>query len=934
MTGTKTGLAALLRNYINPLVILSIFRLSNDTNKEPACFLKESYTSNPYVMEGDVVIGGVLKVSDSRLTPFCTFLNPPSEHVCYLSVLQYFRHLLAFMFAVEEINGQEEILPNITLGYILHDSCELERAALHQALCIISGRETMAPNYDCFQKGRLVGIVGHRYSSLSASIASVTGIYRYPQISYGSRDSVFNDDVNLPSFHRTFPGQRAQHDALIQLLKHFGWTWVGILSSVGDSSQRSSLELKERLTQNGICVEFLVTVENVFTRSNFKSKGDITHSTSHVLIFNHELDRTTLLSDITKKNDLRKVFIFLFNFPAKLNVNDMSELNGSLLFQLQRTEIPGLKSFLLDANPQKYPDLYVLRKIWVETFDCLPEGLERNHLREYMAGVCNESDNFHTLKSEAYDVDNFHLTFQVYGAVYALAYALHDLTTHRAQEHSVDSPSRWKPWKLNYYLKRIHLFTPGGEEIYFTKDGHFLTKFDILNYVSFENGSSQTNTVGYYRETTDGFQLEINDSAICWNPHFTQTPQSTCSKRCLLGYHRIPIKGHQKCCYTCVPCPEGQISNTTDMEKCITCLEDEWSNQDRKACVQRATEFLSHGDTLSLFLIVFSLLFCLLTAAILGIFIKYKDTAIVKANNQTLSFILLLSLLLSFLCPLLFIGHPSEMSCLLRQVAFGNIFTVAVSSVLAKTVTVVLAFRATKPDRTQRRWLGKNLAIYVLLLSSFGEFLICVFWLIISPPFPEYNTWVEVGKIILQCNEGSAIAFYVAIGYIGFLAVLSFIVAFLARNLPDTFNEAQYITFSMLVFCSVWISFIPAYLSTKGKYMVAVEVFAIVTSSAGLLSCIFIPKCYIILLRPEMNVRYMKRCPSVLRINGGMSDETSVSPEEALLARKLADTFNEAQYITFSMLVFCSVWISFIPAYLSTKWKYMVTMEVFSIEGT
>ncbi|XP_069830233.1 vomeronasal type-2 receptor 26-like isoform X2 [Dendropsophus ebraccatus] len=590
------------------------------------------------------------------------------------------------MFAVEEINGQQEILPNITLGYILHDSCETERAALHQALCIISGRETMAPNYDCFQKGRLVGIVGHRYSSVSASIASVTGIYRYPQISYGSRDSVFNDDVNLLSFHRTFPGQRAQHDALIQLLKHFGWTWVGIFSSVGDSSQRSSLELKERLTQSGICVEFLITVNNAFIQ-------------------------------------------------------------------------------------------------------------------------------------------------------------------------------------LNYYLKRIHLFTPGGEEIYFTKDGHFRTKFDILNYILFDNGSSQRNTVGYYRETTDGFQLEVNDSAIWWNPHFSQTPQSTCSKRCLLGYHRIPIKGHQKCCYTCVPCPKGQIANTTDMEKCITCPEDEWSSEDRKACVPRATEFLSHGDTLSLFLIVFSLLFCLLTAAILGIFIKYKDTAIVKANNQTLSFILLLSLLLSFLCPLLFIGRPSEMSCLLRQVAFGNIFTVAVSSVLAKTVTVVFAFRATKPDRTQRRWLGRNLAIYVLLLSSFGEFLICVFWLIISPPFPEYNTWVEVGKIILQCNEGSAIAFYVAIGYIGFLAVLSFIVAFLARKLPDTFNEAQYITFSMLVFCSVWISFIPAYLSTKGKYMVVVEVFAIVTSSAGLLSCIFIPKCYIILLRPEMNVRCKLNSENKIKLN-------------------------------------------------------------------
>ncbi|KAM4043939.1 vomeronasal type-2 receptor 26-like [Anomaloglossus baeobatrachus] len=291
------------------------------------------------------------------------------------------------------------------------------------------------------------------------------------------------------------------------------------------------------------------------------------------------------------------------------------------------------------------------------------------------------------------------------------------------------------------------------------------------------------------------------------------------------------------------------------MDRCLKCPEDQWSNEIRIACIPRTLEFLSYNDPLGLCLVVIALLFCLLTTLILWMLIKYKHTAIVRANNRNLSFILLLSLILSFLCPLLFVGKPTKMSCLLRQVAFGNIFTIAVSSVLAKTVTVIVAFRVTKPDTSLRRFIGRYLATSLLLLSCFGEFLICVFWLSLAPPFPVYNTEMEAGKIILQCNEGSAVAFYMAFGYIAFLAVLSFLVAFMARKLPDTFNEAQYITFSMLVFCSVWISFIPAYISTKGKYMVAVEVFAITASSAGLLGCIFIPKCYIILLRPELNTK-------------------------------------------------------------------------------
>ncbi|KAM9315559.1 vomeronasal type-2 receptor 26-like [Gastrophryne carolinensis] len=291
------------------------------------------------------------------------------------------------------------------------------------------------------------------------------------------------------------------------------------------------------------------------------------------------------------------------------------------------------------------------------------------------------------------------------------------------------------------------------------------------------------------------------------------------------------------------------------MKKCLKCPEDQWSNARRDTCIPRPVEFLSVADTLGLCLDMASFLFSFLTVIVFGVFIKHKDTAIIKANNQNLSFILLLSLILSFLCPLLFVGRPTKMSCLFRQIAFGIIFTISVSSVLAKTVTVILAFRVTKPGWIFKRLLGKPFSYVVLIICSFGEVVICAAWLILSPPFPEYNTQEEVGKIILQCNEGSVAAFYVVIGYMGCLALLSFIVAFFTKKLPDTFNEAQYITFSMLLFCSVWIAFIPAYLSTKGKYMVAVEIFAILASNAGLLGCIYIPKCYIILMRPDLNTR-------------------------------------------------------------------------------
>ncbi|OCT90690.1 hypothetical protein XELAEV_18019307mg [Xenopus laevis] len=315
------------------------------------------------------------------------------------------------------------------------------------------------------------------------------------------------------------------------------------------------------------------------------------------------------------------------------------------------------------------------------------------------------------------------------------------------------------------------------------------------------------------------------------------------------------MSGKPICCFQCVRCPQGQISNQTDAVMCEQCLWDTWSSFQQDKCIPKAIDFLSYEELLGLSLAAISISSSVVPLCIVSIFMCHKTTPVVRANNYSLSCLLLLSLFLCFLCSLGFIGYPQSEMCLLRQVAFGMVFSLCISSVLAKTITVVIAFTAIQPGSRLKRWTSVKVSYCVVVFCMCIQLSVCIVWLSFSPPFPEYDIITQPGVIIINCNEGSPIAFWCMLGFLGILASISFIVAFLARRLPDSFNEAKFITFSMLAFLTVWISFIPAYFSARGKYTVAMEIFAILSSTWAMVACIFMPKCYIILLTPDMNSR-------------------------------------------------------------------------------
>ncbi|XP_043922311.1 vomeronasal type-2 receptor 26-like [Protopterus annectens] len=421
--------------------------------------------------------------------------------------------------------------------------------------------------------------------------------------------------------------------------------------------------------------------------------------------------------------------------------------------------------------------------------------------------------------------------------------------------------------ELLHYVKKIHFVNNAGGEMFFDDNGDPPAVFGLENQKILPDGTIQCVPVGSISlHSVQDREVNINGSVIMWKGGTTQAPRSVCSEPCLLDSEKQLGQGSQLAAMIvfCALWGNSQIrphSNYfndffSDATNCVKCPDNLWADDKRQKCIPKVKEFLTFADPLGASLTGISVSASVITVTVLCIFIKFRNTPIVKANNRELSYILLSALVLCFMCSLIFIGQPIKISCILRQTTFGIVFSICISSILAKTIIVVIAFTTTKPTSKMQKFGGLSwIPGSIIVFSSLLQIIICTVWLFIAAPFPENNMKSETGKIIIECNEGSAVMFYCMLGYLGLLAAICFVVAFLARNLPGGFNETKYITFSMLAFISVWLSFIPAYLSTKGKYTVAVEIFAILASSAGLLICIFSHKVFIILVRPDLNKR-------------------------------------------------------------------------------
>uniref|UniRef100_L7MZJ2 G-protein coupled receptors family 3 profile domain-containing protein n=1 Tax=Anolis carolinensis TaxID=28377 RepID=L7MZJ2_ANOCA len=785
---------------------------------------------------------------------------------------KFYQHALALAFAVHEINQDPQILPNVTLGFHICDSYYDATMTYRSTLDLLFKSHQFSPNYKCDKQRNLIAVIGGLGAATSSHIAKLLDFYKIPQIIYGSFDLQELKTTHYSSFYSMVPKESHQNIGIVHLLQYFGWIWVGIFAVDNNSGQHFLQSLEPLLHENGICAAYTKRLPYIARLDKMEEHIEICYSIYKqlkndihvVIIYGESLTIAALRFILTlggienEKLYFKKVWIMTaqldFMLTGLLRGWDLQIFHGAIAFAIHSEDTPNFSEFLKTINPHWNKGDRFIQVFWEQAFDCFfPESWEQTEVM----GQCTGNEKLEDIFKPLFEMSMTGHSYSVYNAVHSVARALHDMchltgicTHHPKIHHTV--LNAWEVFDLWFCDTKSILFVMSYYVVVSKIIFIYITPFSPLNkYLLLVQKVGKVDP-----NAPQGEQFTIDESMLVWHPGFKQVPPfSLCNERCRPGCRKKKKEDQPFCCYDCILCPDGEISNSTDMDDCFRCPEDHYPSNGRNTCIPKNITFLSYKDPLGISLSAIAVSFVLITILVLQIFIKHKDTPIVKANNRNLSYILLISLLLCFLSPFLFLGQPEEVRCLLRQPTFGILFSVAVSCVLAKTMIVSLAFLATKPGSWMNKWAGRRLPYSIAVSSCLIQASICIAWLATSPPFPDVDMHSAHEEIILQCNEGSVTMFYCVLSYMGFLALASFIVAFLVRKLPDRFNEAKFITFSMLAFCSVWISFVPTYLSATGKAMVAVEIFSILTSGASLLGCIFFPKCYIIVLRPGLNNR-------------------------------------------------------------------------------
>ncbi|NXF30411.1 TS1R1 protein, partial [Nyctibius bracteatus] len=692
-----------------------------------------------------------------------------------------------------------------------------------------------------------VAVIGPDSTRLAITAAAVLGVFLVPEISYEASLETLSLKRFYPSFLRTIPSDRQQVKAIFLLLQRFGWTWVALLGSDNTYGRGGSDALYELLAASDVCVAY----RGIIPVNKDASSPEL-HNLVRIL--------TDIRVNVTVVFANRQSAHTFFEVVVQRNVTGMVWV-GSEDWSLVQTiwQVPGIRRIgsVIGMLAEKTEPAMLER---FESWKMAEESAAAERAGSTGAGggdrgsaqldCTQRCTGCHSLTA-ALDVYDAQASFNVYSAVYAVAHGLHDLLGCAS---GACSKGTVYPWQLLQKIKQVN-FTLHKRRISFDANGDIHKGYDIIMW-DWSGPSWAFSVIGTFSVNPD--RLSLDQDTILWHTRDRQAPSSVCSEACQRGEKRLQqSQSRHRCCFSCVACPAGTFLNTSDLYSCQSCGVDEWAPARSEACFNRTVEFLSWSEPISWALLTPTVLLMLLMAGLAALFALNTSTPVVKSAGGKMCFLMLGSLACACSSLFCYFGEPTRLACLLRLPLFAISFTVFLSCVATRSFQIICIFKLNaRWPALHEAWLRRRGPLLFIAASTAAQAALCLAAEAASSSAPRRDYGASAERVLLECGPsaaGSGAAATAAAAYPVLLSAGCFALSYAGKDLPASYSEAKGLTCGLLLHLACSAALLCTQGALRGRAGAAARLLGGLCTLGAQLGGFFLPKAFVILLRPRLN---------------------------------------------------------------------------------
>uniref|UniRef100_A0A8B9F0A2 Metabotropic glutamate receptor 5 n=1 Tax=Amazona collaria TaxID=241587 RepID=A0A8B9F0A2_9PSIT len=832
-------------------------------------------------MPGDIIIGALFSVHHQPT------VDKVHERKCGAVREQYgIQRVEAMLHTLDRINLDPTLLPNITLGCEIRDSCWHSAVALEQSIefirdSLISSEEEegmvrcVDGSSSSFRsKKPIVGVIGPGSSSVAIQVQNLLQLFNIPQIAYSATSMDLSDKTLFKYFMRVVPSDAQQAKAMVDIVKRYNWTYVSAVHTEGNYGESGMEAFKDMAAKEGICIAHSYKIysnagEQSFDKLLRKLRSHLPKARVVACFCEGMTVRGLLMA--MRRLGLAGEFLLLGSdgWADRYDVTDgyQREAVGGITIKLQSPDVKWFDDYYLQLRPETNHRNPWFQEFWQHRFQCRLEGFPQENPK-YNKTCTSQM----TLRTQ--HVQDSKMGF-VINAIYSMAYGLHNMQMSLCPGY-VGLCDAMKPIdgrKLLESLMKTNFTGVSGDMILFDENGDSPGRYEIMNFKKMGKDYFDYINVGSW----DNGELKMDDDEI-WSEK-NNIIRSVCSEPCEKGQIKVIRKGEVSCCWTCTPCKENEY--VYDEYTCKACQLGSWPNDDLTGCDLIPVQYLRWGDPEPIAAVVFACLGLLATLFVTAIFIMYRDTPVVKSSSRELCYIILAGICLGYLCTFCLIAKPQQIYCYLQRIGIGLSPAMSYSALVTKTnrIARILAGSKKKICTKKPRFMSACAQLVIAFILICIQLGIIVALFIMEPPDIMHD-YPSIREVYLICNTTN-LGVVTPLGYNGLLILSCTFYAFKTRNVPANFNEAKYIAFTMYTTCIIWLAFVPIYFGSN--YKIITMCFSVSLSATVALGCMFVPKVYIILAKPERNVRSAFTTSTVVRMHVGDGKSSSAASRSSSL---------------------------------------------------